>query len=72
MRAGETNLHETGVGFFGDKVGMRPLIVQELEVSFILLCQGVVWGFLPLAPSGNHNFAACTFEHLAIILMEEA
>ena len=42
-----------------DKVGMRPLVIQELEGGLVLLCEGPVRRLLPLAPCGNDNVATC-------------
>ena len=53
------HLEQAGILLLGHKVGVRPLIVQELQVVSVLCCEGGIWRLLPLAPGCNHDVATC-------------
>ena len=53
------DLEQAAIFLDRDKVGVRPLVIQELEGGLVLLCERPVRRLLPLAPCGNDNVATC-------------
>ena len=55
----QADLQKATIFLDRDEVGMRPLVIQELECSLVLGREGPVRRLFPLAPCGYDNVTTC-------------
>ena len=54
-----SHLHEPAKLKIGDEVGMRPLVIQELQLVLLYRGEGCLRRLLALTPACYHNCASC-------------